>query len=175
MFVLESRKHAEARGANILAVLKGYGATCDAYHMSAPKEDGEGVKQCINSAAQDAGIKVTDIGYVNCHGTSTPLGDVAEVKAIKKAFENNTQDLKINSTKSMTGHPLGAASAVELCVTLKSLMEQKLHPTINVENQDEEIDIDVCANQVVEHKFDFAMSNSFGFGGHNSTLILGKA
>jgi len=173
--VLESYRHAKARGAKILAYLAGYGATCDAYHMTAPREDGEGVARCINMALQDAGISSSDVGYINTHGTSTPLGDIAECGAITKAFGGKTGQLKINSTKSMIGHALGAASAIEIIVTIKSLMEQKLHQTLNLEDQDPAITLDCCLGAPVEHAFDYALSNSFGFGGHNSTLVLKKS
>lgn len=170
--VLESHHHARARGAKILAHLSGYAATCDAYHMTAPREDGEGVARCIRAALKDAGISSSDIGYINTHGTSTPLGDVAECDAITKAFEGKTDHLKINSTKSMIGHALGAASAIEIIVTIKSLLEQKLHQTLNLEDQDPKIEFDCCAGAPVEHAFEYALTNSFGFGGHNSTLVL---
>jgi 3-oxoacyl-[acyl-carrier-protein] synthase II len=173
--VLESRKHAVARGAKILATLSGYGMTGDAYHMSAPREDGAGVIASIHMAAKDAGITTDDVSYVNTHGTSTPRGDVAEAGAVFKAFGGRVGHLKINSTKSMIGHPLGAASGIELIVTVKSLIDQKLHQTLNLENQEPEIQLDCVAGGSVSHKIEFAMSNSFGFGGHNSTLIIGKA
>ena len=173
--VLESRRHATARGAKIVAYLSGYAATCDAFHMTAPREDGEGVALCITTALKDAGISPSDIGYINTHGTSTPLGDVAECDAIKKAFKGKTDQLKINSTKSMIGHPLGAASAIEIIVTIKSLMEQKLHQTVNLEDQDPKIELDCCAGAPVDHAFEYALTNSFGFGGHNSTLVLKKS
>ncbi|MDR3002215.1 MAG: beta-ketoacyl-ACP synthase II [Fibromonadaceae bacterium] len=175
ILVLESLSHAKKRGAKILARLAGCGASGDAYHMSAPREDGEGVCVAISMALKEAGIEISQIGYVNTHGTSTPRGDVAECKAILKAFDGKIDNVKINSTKSMTGHMLGAASGMEAIVTIKSLIEQKLHPTINLENQDPEISFDCCANNAVEHQFEYAMSNSFGFGGHNSVLVLGKA
>jgi 3-oxoacyl-[acyl-carrier-protein] synthase II len=173
--VLESHQHAKARGAKILAYLSGYAATCDAYHMTAPREGGEGVARCITTALKDAGISPSEIGYINTHGTSTPLGDVAECIAITKAFGGKTAHLKINSTKSMIGHALGAASALEIIVTIKSLMEQKLHQTLNLEDQDPKIELDCCAGSPVEHAFEFALTNSFGFGGHNSTLVLQRS
>jgi 3-oxoacyl-[acyl-carrier-protein] synthase II len=173
--VLDSLSHAKARGAKILAHLSGYAATCDAYHITAPRKDGEGVVLCIRTALKDAGITASDVGYVNAHGTSSLLGDVAECRAIKKVFEGKTGGLKINSTKSMLGHALGAASAIEIIVTVKSLMEQKLHKTLNLEKRDPRIELDCCAGGTVEHNFEYALSNSFGFGGHNSTLVLRKA
>ncbi|MDR2732977.1 MAG: beta-ketoacyl-ACP synthase II [Fibromonadaceae bacterium] len=175
ILVLESRSHAEKRGAKILARLAGYGTSCDAYHMSAPREDGEGVNLAISLALKDAGIDIMQVGYVNTHGTSTPRGDVAECKAIFKAFNGKIDNVKINSTKSMTGHMLGAASGMEAVVVIKCLIDQKLHQTLNLENQDGEIPFDCCKGSAVEHKFEYALSNSFGFGGHNSVLVLGKA
>ncbi len=175
ILVLESLSHAKKRGAKILARLAGYGISGDAYHMSAPREDGEGVCLAISLALKDAGIDISQVGYVNTHGTSTPRGDVAECKAIFKAFGGKIDNVKINSTKSMTGHMLGAASGMEAIVVVKSLMEQKLHQTLNLENQDPEIPFDCCAKGAVEHKFEYALSNSFGFGGHNSVLVLGRA
>jgi len=172
---LESLSHAKKRGAKILARVAGYGASCDAYHMSAPREDGEGVCLAVSLALKDAGLDISQIGYVNTHGTSTPRGDVAECKAIFKAFGGKIDNVKINSSKSMTGHMLGAASGMEAIVTIKSLADQKLHQTLNLENQDPEIPFDCCAKGTVEHKFEYAMSNSFGFGGHNSVFILGRA
>jgi len=142
--------------------------------MSAPREDGEGVHLAIDMALREAGITYEQVGYVNTHGTSTPRGDVAECGAIFKAFNKKIDNVKINSTKSMTGHMLGAASGMEAIVTIKSLMEQKLHQTLNLENQDPEIPFDCCKGGNVEHKFEYAISNSFGFGGHNSVLVLGK-
>jgi len=175
ILVLESLSHAKKRGAKILARLAGYGASGDAYHMSAPREDGEGVCLAITMALKEAGIDISQVGYVNTHGTSTPRGDVPECKAVFKAFNGKIDNVKINSTKSMTGHMLGAASGMEAIVVIKSLIEQKLHQTLNLENQDPEIPFDCCAKGPVEHKFEYALSNSFGFGGHNSVLLLGKA
>jgi len=175
ILILESLSHAKKRGAKILARLAGYGMSGDAYHMSAPREDGEGVNLAISMALKDAGIDVSQIGYVNTHGTSTPRGDVAECKAILKAFGGKIDNVKINSSKSMTGHMLGAASGMEAIVVVKSLIDQKLHQTLNLENQDPEIPFDCCKGGTVEHKFEYALSNSFGFGGHNSVLVFGKA
>jgi len=143
--------------------------------MTAPREDGEGVRLCISSALQDAGISPADVGYINAHATASHLGDIAECRAIRQAFDGRTAHLKINATKSMLGHPLGAASAIEAVVTVQSLLEQRLHPTLNLEEQDPQIELDCCAEGPVEHSFVCAASNSFGFGGHNSTLIFQKA
>lgn len=171
---LESREHAEARGAKILGRLVGVGVTGDAYHMSQPRADGSGVVAAIEMALADANLSLDDIRYVNTHGTSTPLGDVAECIGMQNLFGSKASNLKINSTKSMTGHTLGAAAGIEAIVLLKSLQDQKLHPTVNVDNQDERITLDVCANKAVEWEMEYAISNSFGFGGHNSSLIFGR-
>lgn len=171
--VLESESHAKARGAKILAYVSGYGASGDAYHMSAPREDGAGVKLALNAALRLADIDKSDVAYVNCHGTSTPLGDVAEAGAIAGVFGEG--GVVINSTKSMVGHPLGAASGIEAVVTIQSLIEQKVHMTLNVDNKDERILLDVCGDGSKDLKMDYAMSNSFGFGGHNSSIVFGKA
>ncbi|MBF0431853.1 MAG: beta-ketoacyl-ACP synthase II [Fibrobacteria bacterium] len=171
---LESREHAEARGATILGIIKGFGSSCDAHHISAPLETGDGVALAINSAIKDADIAKEDIGLVNGHMTSTPLGDAAEVKAIKKIFGTHTQDMLVHSTKSMIGHLLGAASAIEAVVTIMCLKEGKIHPTINVENQDPECDVNCVPNTMVEKDIEFGISNSFGFGGHNSCVIFQK-
>ncbi|GBU25631.1 3-oxoacyl-ACP synthase [Fibrobacteria bacterium R8-3-H12] len=175
ILILESLSHAKKRGAKILARVAGYGMSGDAHHMSDPREDGEGVCLAISLAMKEAGIDISQVGYVNTHGTSTPKGDVAECKAILKAFGGKIDHVKINSSKSMTGHMLGAASGMEAIVVIKSLIDQKLHQTLNLENQDPEIPFDCCKGAAVEHKFEYALSNSFGFGGHNSVLVLGKA
>ena len=172
--VLESLSHAKKRGAKILARIAGSGVSADAYHISAPREDGAGVALAINMAIRDAQIDIAQIGYVNTHGTSTPRGDIAECTAVYKAFGGKTDHVKINSTKSMVGHMLGAASAVEAIVTIKSLVEQKIHMTANVFNKDPEIHFDVCDKGSVNQSMEYAMSNSFGFGGHNSVVIFGK-
>ncbi len=173
--VLESISHAKKRGAKILARIAGMGVSCDAYHITAPREDGAGIALAVDMAVKSAGLDIQQVGYVNTHGTSTSRGDIAECTALEKAFGGKIDNVKINSTKSMTGHMLGAASAVEAIVTIKSLQEQKLHGTINVVHKDPAIHFDVCDKGVVNHKFEYAMSNSFGFGGHNSVVIFGKA
>ncbi|MEE0875915.1 MAG: beta-ketoacyl-ACP synthase II [Fibrobacteraceae bacterium] len=174
IMVLESRSHAEKRGAKILATIKGVGMSADAYHISAPRNDGEGVKLAIEAALKDAQLTPADIGYVNTHGTSTPLGDIAECNAIYQVFGGNVSHLKVNSSKGMIGHMLGAASAIEGIISIKSLEAQKVHGSVNITEKDPEILLDVCENGSVEHKFDYAMSNSFGFGGHNSVVIFGR-
>jgi len=175
VLVLESLSHALKRGATILARVAGYGATSDGYHMSAPREDGAGVIASVQNACADARIAVTDVTYINTHGTSTPLGDVAECGALYKAFDGKVSNLKINSTKSMTGHCLGAASGVEAIVSIMSLRDQKVHQTLNLENQDPKIVLDCVAKGPESHKIEYAMSNSFGFGGHNSSVIFARA
>ncbi|MDD7300247.1 3-oxoacyl-[acyl-carrier-protein] synthase II [Fibrobacter intestinalis] len=174
VMVLESRSHAEKRGAKILATIAGVGLSADAHHITAPREDGAGVKLAIENALRDAKLEPQQVGYINTHGTSTPLGDVAECKAICEIYKGDVKNLKINSSKSMIGHMLGSASAIEGIISIQSLLDQKVHGTINVEEQDPAIQLDVCANGSVEHSFDYAMSNSFGFGGHNSVVIFGK-
>lgn len=172
VLVLESETHARARGAQILARVAGVGFSADAYHISAPREDGLGVQLAMQNALRDAGLAPENIGYINAHGTSTLLGDVAECRAIEKVFGSSS--LKINSTKSMLGHCLGAAGALEAIATIFSLREQKLHATINVFNKDPEIHLDVCANAACNHDFGYAMSNSFGFGGQNSAIVFAR-
>lgn len=174
ILVLESLSHAQKRGAKILARVAGVGMSADAHHMSAPREDGEGVRLAIEMAMRDAKIKAQDIGYVNTHGTSTPLGDVAECSALEKVFAGATENLKVNSSKCMIGHALGAAGALEAIITVKSLQNQMIHATTNVFNQDERIHLDVCANKNTSHSFKYAMSDSFGFGGQNSVVILSR-
>lgn len=174
VLILESKSHAEKRGAKILARIAGVGMSADAHHISAPRDDGEGVKLSIQNALKDARISIDKVGYINTHGTSTPLGDVAECSAIYKAFEGKVDHLKVNATKSMTGHMLGAASAVEGIVTVQSILNQKIHATKNVFEKDERILLDVCENGASNHSFDYAMSNSFGFGGHNSVVVFAK-
>ena len=174
VMVLEARAHAEARGAKILGVLKGYGSSCDAYHMSAPLETGEGVCLAIQAALADAGVSKTEIGVVNGHATSTPLGDVAEVKALGKVFGDHLGKMKVHSTKSMIGHLLGGASAVEGIALLMTLNSGKVHPTMNVMNQDPEIQIDCSPNVMSTTTAQYGISNSFGFGGHNSCIVIGR-
>lgn len=172
VLVLEAREHAERRGARILGVLRGYGNSCDAYHMSAPLETGEGVMQAIEMALKEAGVAKTDIGVVNAHATSTPLGDVAEVKALTRVFGNHIGNMKVHSTKSMTGHLLGGASAIEAIALVMTLNSGEVHPTLNVKNQDPEIAIDCQPNVKGKTSARFGISNSFGFGGHNSCIVI---
>jgi len=174
VLILESLSHAKKRGAKILARIAGVGMSADAHHISAPREDGLGVKLAIEMALNDARITSKDVGYVNTHGTSTPLGDVAECGAIYKAFDGHVDHLKVNSTKSMTGHMLGAASAVEGIVTVQSILDQKVHATKNVFEKDSRILLDVCDKGSSNHNIKYAMSNSFGFCGHNSVVVFAK-
>lgn len=170
VLVLESLEHAQARGATILAEYLGGGISCDAYHLTDPRSDGEGVAACISSALIDAGIVAEEINYINAHATSTPLGDLAEIRALKKIFKKPSA-IKINSTKSMIGHLLGAAGGVEAIATIKAITDHKIHPTINLENPEPELEFD-APTQAEKYFVNKAMSNSFGFGGHNASIIL---
>ncbi len=170
--VLESLENAKARGANILVELAGYGRTADAYHITAPHEEGLGAIKAMEFALADAGMKPTDIHYINAHGTSTKLNDQIETLAIKKVFGDYAKKLPISSTKSMTGHLLGAAGGIELVACMMSIRDNKVHPTINYETPDPACDLDYVPNVAREVKVDAALSNSLGFGGHNATLIV---
>jgi 3-oxoacyl-[acyl-carrier-protein] synthase II len=172
VLVLEAREHAERRGAKILGVLRGFGNSCDAYHMSAPLETGEGVMMAIEAALKEAGVSKADIGVVNAHATSTPLGDVAEVKALTRVFGEHLKNMKVHATKSMTGHLLGGASAIEAIALVMTLNSGEVHPTLNVKNQDPEIAIDCQPNVKGRTTARFGISNSFGFGGHNSCIVV---
>ena len=172
MMVLEEYDHAKARGAKIYAELAGFGMSGDAYHMTAPPSDGTGGAKAMANAIADAGITPEQVGYVNAHGTSTPAGDIAESNGVKSVFGEHAYELKISSTKSMTGHLLGAAGAVEAIFTVMALGAQKIPPTINLENPSEGCDLDYCANRIVEHEMDYAICNSFGFGGTNGSLLF---
>lgn len=172
IFVLEEYEHAKKRGARIYAEVAGYGASSDANHITAPTV--EGPAKSMRLALKDACISPEQITYINAHGTSTPLGDLNETKAVKKVFGEHAYKLSISSTKSMTGHLLGAASAVEAVFTVKAIQEGIIPPTINIFEQDAECDLDYTANTAKERKFEYAMSNSFGFGGTNSTVIFKK-
>lgn len=174
ILVLETLEHAKARGAKIHGEILGAGMTGDAHHMTAPHPEGLGARRAMEKGIADAGLKLEQIGYVNMHGTSTDLGDIAETKAIRSVFGDHANKILCNSTKSMTGHLLGAAGAMELAVVLKSLEDQVIHPTINLQNQDPQCDLDYVANTKRAHSFEYAISNSFGFGGHNVTLVAGR-
>ena len=175
VMVLEEYEHAKARGAKIYAELLGFGMSADAYHMTSPVEDGAGASRCMVSALNNAGINIDQVDYVNAHGTSTPLGDLAEVQGIKKTFGAHASKLVVNSTKSMTGHLLGGAGGLEAVFTVLAMHHQISPPTINIFNQDPLCDLDFCANTAREMKIDIAVKNSFGFGGTNGTLVFGKA
>ena len=168
--VLEEYEYAKARGARIYAEVIGYGRSADAGHMTAPSMDGP--RRAMINALRNAGINADQVNYLNAHGTSTPLGDVNEINAIKAALGDHARHIVINSTKSMTGHLLGGAGGIESVFTIKAVYEQKSPPTINVFNQDPECDLDVCANQARDLKIDIALKNNFGFGGTNGTLIF---
>ncbi|MHB0991272.1 MAG: beta-ketoacyl-ACP synthase II [Burkholderiales bacterium] len=172
--VLEEYEHARARGARIYAELAGFGMTGDAYHMTAPVESGEGAARCMRNAMRNAGVNPDEVDYINAHGTSTPLGDLAETAAIKLAFGDHAYKTAISSTKSMTGHLLGAAGGVEAVFTALSIYHQIAPPTINMFDQDEACDLDFVPNTARQMKIDVALSNSFGFGGTNGTLVFRK-
>ena len=172
VLVLESLPHAEARGANILGEIVGYGVTNDAHHISAPALNGAGAALCMQMALDNANLKVTDINYINAHGTSTPLNDKSETAAIKTVFGEHAYAIPVSSTKSMTGHMLGASGAMEALFCIKAMQDEILPPTINYENPDPECDLDYVPNEARPQKSTYVMSNSFGFGGHNATLIL---
>ncbi|EMS71809.1 beta-ketoacyl-ACP synthase II [Ruminiclostridium cellobioparum] len=174
ILIVEELEHALKRGANIIAEIVGYGCTCDAYHITAPHPDGDGGVKSMNMAIKDAGIKPEQVGYVNAHGTSTPLNDPTEVNIVKRVFGEHAKNLAMSSTKSMTGHLLGAAGAIEAVATAMALKEGFLPPTINVQNQDPECDIDCVPNVGRKADIKYALSNSLGFGGHNATLCLKK-
>ena len=171
--IIEELEHAKARGATIYAELAGYGVSADAYHLSAPSPDGTGPARAMAMALGHAGLNPEDIQYLNAHGTSTPLGDIAETKAMKIAFGDYAKNgLMVSSTKSMTGHLLGAAGAIELAVSVMAVREGIVPPTINLEDQDPECDLDYVPNESREVEVKAAMSNGFGFGGHNATLVV---
>lgn len=170
--VLESLEHAKARGAKILAEVVGYGATCDAYHITSPAEDGSGAARAMTDAIKDAGITPADIDYVNAHGTSTHHNDLFETKAIKLALGDHAYDVKVSSTKSMIGHLIGAAGGVEFITCVKSIEEGYVHPTVGLENPGEGCDLDYVQGEGVNMEVNYAISNSLGFGGHNASLLV---
>ncbi len=172
VLVLEDLEHARARGADIYAELVGVGMNSDAYHMTAPSEGGEGARDCMLLAIEDAGANTDEVDYINAHGTSTPAGDLAETLAVKGAFGDHARKLAVSSTKSMTGHLLGAAGGVEALFTILALRDQVAPPTINLDNPDPECDLDYVSDGAREMKIDLALSNSFGFGGTNGTLAF---
>ena len=172
--VLESLEHAQARGAKIYAELAGYGATGDAYHITSPAEDGSGAAQAMEMAIADAGLKPEDVDYINAHGTSTHHNDLFETKAIKLALGDHAGNVKINSTKSMIGHLLGAAGGVEFITCVKSIEEGFVHATAGLQEEDPECDLDYTKGEGVSMNVNCALSNSLGFGGHNATLLVKK-
>ncbi len=174
VMVLEEYEHAKARGARIYAELLGFGMSADAHHMTAPLEDGDGARRCMVSAMRNAGVNADQINYINAHGTSTPLGDVAETVAIKRTLGDAASKVVVNSTKSMTGHLLGGAGGLESVFTVLAIHHQISPPTINIFNQDPACDLDYCANAAREMPINVALKNSFGFGGTNGSLIFAK-
>jgi 3-oxoacyl-[acyl-carrier-protein] synthase II len=172
ILVLEELEHARARGAQILAELVGYGSTDDAFHITAPDEDGSGAIACMHMALQSGGLRPEQIGYINAHGTGTPLNDVAETKAIKALFGDQAYRCPVSSTKSMTGHLLGAAGALEAVLSIQALRHQTLPPTINLDDPDPACDLDYVPHRARPAAIEFVMSNSFGFGGHNVCLVF---
>ena len=174
VMVLEEFEYAKKRGATIYAELVGYGMSADAFHMTAPSENGEGATLCMENALKNGRVNIGEVDYINAHGTSTPAGDIAETVAIKNVFKNDAKKLAISSTKSMIGHLLGAAGGVEAIFSVLSIRDQVAPPTINLENQDPECDLDYVPNNAREMKIDASLSNSFGFGGTNGSLIFRK-
>ena len=174
VLILESLEHAQGRGVHIYAEVIGYGSSCDAFHITAPDEDGIGAARSMQAALDDAGLPPTEIDYINAHGTSTPLNDPVETRAIRRVFGKHAYRVPVSSTKSMVGHLMGAAGAVEAIACAKTLETGVIHPTINYETPDPECDLDYVPNVARETHPQTALSNSFGFGGHNATLILRK-
>jgi 3-oxoacyl-[acyl-carrier-protein] synthase II len=172
VIVLESLEHAEKRGANVLAEMAGYGASSDAHHVTQPHPEGEGAARAMKWAIEDAGLVPENVDYVNAHGTSTPLNDKFETIALKRMYGDHAYNLAISSTKSMTGHLLGAAGGIEAAFSVLTVKEGIIPPTINVDDQDPECDLNYVPNKAVEQKVDVAMSNSLGFGGHNASLVF---
>lgn len=171
---IEELEHARERGARIYAEVIGIGMSADAHHITAPDPDGAGASLAMRAVLQDAGVEATDVDYLNMHGTSTPLGDVAETQAIKNVFGDHAYKMNLSSTKSMTGHLLGAAGAIEAIATLLAIYNNRVPPTINFENPDERCDLNYTFNQPAEREVDVAISNAFGFGGHNTSVAFRK-
>tara|TARA_R110000744_G_scaffold109500_1_gene206890 strand:+ start:203 stop:1435 length:1233 start_codon:yes stop_codon:yes gene_type:complete len=174
VLVLEEYEHAKARGAKIYAELAGFGMSGDAYHMTSPPADGAGAALAMQNAINDAKVDISNIGYINAHGTSTPAGDIAETNAVKSVFGNLAYDVMVGSTKSMTGHLLGAAGAIEAIFSIQALVNSAVPPTINLDNPDEGCDLDYVAHTARDANLDYVLCNSFGFGGTNGSLIFKK-
>jgi 3-oxoacyl-(acyl-carrier-protein) synthase len=174
VMVLEDYDHAVKRGAKIYGEIVGYGATCDAYHMTSPDPSSEGASKSMLNAISDAGIRPEDMTYINAHGTSTLYNDKFETQAIKSVFKEYSKNLYVSSTKSMTGHLLGAAGAVEAVITLKAIEDSFIPATINHRETDPELDLNFVPNVGIAKEFDYGLSNAFGFGGHNATLVFKK-
>lgn len=172
--VLEELEHAKKRGAKILAEIGGYGATSDAYHITSPAEDGSGAARAMRYAIREAGLKPEDITYINAHGTSTHHNDLFETRAIKKAFGSHAEKIRINSTKSIVGHMMGAAGAIEFITCVKEMEEGYIHPTAGYRVKDEELDLDYVTEGAVRENVEYAISNSLGFGGHNGSILVKK-
>lgn len=172
VLVLETLEHAVARGARIYAEVAGHAATCDAYHITSPDPSGEGLSLCLRNAMKDAGIGVEDVQYINAHGTSTPYNDKTESSSIRKVFGIHSASLKVSSTKSMTGHLLGAAGGIEAVACIQVIREGRIPPTINYENPDPDCDLDYVPNEAIDHRVDVAISNNLGFGGHNASIVF---
>ena len=172
--VLEELEHAKKRNANILAEVVGYGATADAFHITSPAEDGSGAARAMENAMKEAGVAPAQVDYINAHGTSTHHNDLFETRAIKKAFGEHAYNIRINSTKSMVGHMLGAAGAVEFITCVKELEEGYIHPTVGFLEAEEEMDLNYVPDTEIRESFDYALSNSFGFGGHNASILIKK-
>ena len=174
LMVVEEYEHAKARGATIYAELVGFGMSGDAFHMTSPPSDGAGAAAAMVNAINDAKIGREEVGYINAHGTSTPAGDKAEAAAVKSVFGDHAYDLLVSSTKSMTGHLLGAAGSVEAIITILALKDQVIPPTLNLDNPDEGCDLDFVAHTARDYKFEYGLCNSFGFGGTNGSLLFKK-
>jgi len=172
ILVLESLEHAQKRNAPIIAEIVGYGMSGDAYHMTQPEENGDGAYRVMMAALKDATLAPDDVGYVNAHGTSTPIGDVIETRALKRVFGERAKKVPVSSTKSMTGHLLGGAGGLEAGISVLALRDQTLPPTINLEKADPECDLDYVPNHARKASVEYALSNSFGFGGTNAALIF---
>ena len=175
VLMMETYDHAVARGAEILGEIVGYGASCDAHHMTAPREDGEGAADAMCLAMEDAAVSPQEIGYINAHGTGTPLNDRCETRAVRKAFGEAAEDLVMSSTKSMMGHALGASGGLESILTVEALRKQMAPPTINYQVPDPDCDLDIAPGKAKAFQGEYAMSNSLGFGGHNASLVFRRA